>query len=364
MKIYENSFYILGASPREDRHQLMQRADEASLSGGISVEDSVSALMQMNRRIVAELGWLPGAEPAVAASFASYAKTISEGGSAPFPALDGLESPLARANALSVLFEIWPDSLPIYTIGLFRSMDMVLSKITVSDTFALINEDRKKGGWESIPDETAIAGLLEDRIRELSSLVEFRMEHMDIDEKAAMLDKLFSYKDFDLNGQVCRTASNVYTMCIRDEEKILRDKILTDLKNYSERKNFSYAPTIMQIDVEKWCKLTYPLRKMKGPEFLNAALICGIYRHCIVEYFNNSPARAESRTEVRGGRTYTISYKSRGYAANKAEELTVWLIKLFPEQTDLVMRLLDDQKALADVVPAEERNRITIGVFR
>lgn len=358
MKLYDNPFYILDVSPVENRHQLMERADEASLLGGISVEDSVSALMQMNKRIVAELGWFPGADPAAAAVFTAYITTISEGGSASFPSVEGLRSPLAQANALSILFEVWPDSLPLYTIGLCRSLDMLLSKVTVSETFALINEDRKKGGWESIPDEMTLTGPLEDRIRELCSLVESRMEHMDEGDQAKMLYTLLPYPDFDQSGQVYRTVLNVYSMRIHDEEEVLREKILTDLKSYSERKNYYYAPSTMTKDVEKWCKLTAPLRKTVGPVFRNAGIICGLYRQCIIEYFNNAPTSTKTKSKtvnyLNGTRTITLNYQSRENATKDAESLTDWLITQFPEQTELVERLKQDQKTLSEIVPAEE----------
>ncbi len=358
MKLYDNPFYILDVSPVENRHQLMEHADEASLLGGLSVEDSVSTLMQMNKRIVAELGWFPGADPAAAAAFTAYIKTISEGGSASFPSVEGLRSPLAQANALSILFEIWPDSLPLYTIGLCRSLDMLLSKVTVSEIFALINEDRRKGGWESIPDEMTLAGPLEDRIRELCRLVEARWKRISANHQAQVLDMLLSYRDFDKNGQVCRTVSDAYSMHIHDEEESLREQILTALKNYSERKNYLYPPAPMSKDVEKWCKLTVPLRKTVGPVFRNAGIICGLYRQCIVDYFNNAPTSTKTKSKtvsyLNGTRTITLNYQSKENATKDAESLTAWLISQFPEQTELVERLKQDQKTLSEIVPAEE----------
>ena len=130
MGISENPFAILGAAVSDNRRELAERADEAALLGGTAVDDALTSLMQMNRRIAAEVSWFPGTHPKAADAFIVWAKTLSAGQTVPMPPLDGFRSPLAQANALAALFERWPADEPELFMGLCRSMDSVLSQVT------------------------------------------------------------------------------------------------------------------------------------------------------------------------------------------------------------------------------------------
>ena len=171
MKLTENAFAVLGAMPGDDRLVLNEKADEAALLGGEDAEAALNQLMQMNRRISAELSWLPASTADAADSFLAYARALSEGQSAKIPPLDGLGTALAQANALSALFEIWPAEDADMFMGLCRALDRILSQVTAEETLQAINADRMAGGWETIPDVLTLSAPLNDRLRELLSLI-------------------------------------------------------------------------------------------------------------------------------------------------------------------------------------------------
>ena len=93
MGISENPFAILGAAVSDNRRELAERADEAALLGGTAVDDALTSLMQMNRRIAAELAWFPGSDPGTAETFVSYAKAAAANRQEKLPSLEGIGSP-------------------------------------------------------------------------------------------------------------------------------------------------------------------------------------------------------------------------------------------------------------------------------
>ena len=54
MNLQENPFAVLGVSPRDNRHTLLEKADEAALLNGAAVEDALASLLKMNQRVEAD----------------------------------------------------------------------------------------------------------------------------------------------------------------------------------------------------------------------------------------------------------------------------------------------------------------------
>lgn len=60
MSIFDNPFYLLGASPRDDRRTLLRLAEEKALEAGAEAcEDARAALSGPRRRLCAEIRWFP-----------------------------------------------------------------------------------------------------------------------------------------------------------------------------------------------------------------------------------------------------------------------------------------------------------------
>ena len=64
MDILKNPFHILGATTRDNRHNIMELAEERSLlSDADECMEARSILTRPRRRIAAEVAWLPGIDP-------------------------------------------------------------------------------------------------------------------------------------------------------------------------------------------------------------------------------------------------------------------------------------------------------------
>ena len=361
MKLPENPFAILGASPKDSRHALTEKADEAALIGGAQVDEALSALLQPNKRLQAELAYFPGASDDAARAFIEYEAALSDGKQPKMPPLTGLESPLAQANALAAFFSAWPDSRMEYIIGLFRSLNRILEKVNAAETLAYINADRKTGGWEPVADEAVLASPLDDCLRELCQIISTRISGAMTDFGASeMVSNLLNYPDVDGQGTVAKAVTDAYLLRVHDQEESLRERASQIIKNAAGSASSAAKLDEMQHVLEPWCILTNPVRKTDAKTRQAAHSLCHSARECAVTYVNNAPTQSKRLSKTvptfNGSRTITVTYQSKEAAAKKAIEMTKWLIAHFPEQGDLVEQLIEDESTLNAMIRRTEEN--------
>lgn len=64
MDLFDNPFYILGVTPRDDTRKIVELADERSLLSDVDAcKKAKSILTHPHKRIAAEVAWLPGVHP-------------------------------------------------------------------------------------------------------------------------------------------------------------------------------------------------------------------------------------------------------------------------------------------------------------
>lgn len=144
MTVFENPFYILGASMRDNRGRLKALYDEKSLLGGDSCEDAFRRLTSPTRRIEAELRWFPGVPQNRIAEILSRLHRIS--GEASLGGLCRLEGATAPNGELNQLLTLLPrlraESMDAAVLEASRLLDAVRPDAL----FAAINEDRQAAG--------------------------------------------------------------------------------------------------------------------------------------------------------------------------------------------------------------------------
>lgn len=359
MTLSENAFAVLGATPCDNRRILNQKADEAALLGGGDTEAALNQLMQMNRRIAAELRWFPASSPEAADNFLSYARALAEGRQACVPPMLGLGSTLAQANALAALFEIWPAMQKELFIGLCRALDAILSRVNVEETLRAINADRTAGGWETIPDVPTLLGPLNERLRELCAPAAQAAAKLDKSIAATTMKELFGPGGIDVQGNVAEAVSNAYAMRIHEKAEKYNQAIHRQMDEMRAANRANAGSLVsLRSTVDTWCSLTAPLRMRPGEARNEAKSIALGIRNLIVDYVNKSePVQKTKKVNIpifNGYKTLTIQYKSQRDYVDRALQLSIWLMNAFPEQDELRACLSDDIRTLNEILRKEE----------
>lgn len=287
MMLTENAFAVLGAMPSDNRRAIHKKADEAALLGGFDTESALNQLIQMNRRITAELSWPPASSAEASDSFLSYARAVSEGQPARIPSLEGIGSALAQANALAALFEIWPAERPELFSGLCRAPDRILSQVTAGDALQAINAHRTAGGWETVQDTLTLNDPLNERLRELYAPAARAMAKLDQETAASTLKSLYGSTGVDVQGVVAEIIGDAYAMRVHEDADNHKDWILGRL-NDPGRANRIMPGDLdhLRLSTDRWCALTAPLRLKAGQARNDAKTISMGIRNAIVEYVN------------------------------------------------------------------------------
>ncbi|MGN1021815.1 MAG: hypothetical protein ACI4O7_15740 [Aristaeellaceae bacterium] len=351
----ENAFAVLDAMPGDSRRVLNNKADDAALLGGDNTDAALNQLMQMNRRIAAEVRWLPGATAEAASRFLSYNRAIAGGQRAAIPSLDGLGTALAQANALALLFEQWPTDQPELFNGLCRALDGILSQVTVEDTMAAINADRAAGGWEPIPDLSALTTPLEEHLRELCAPAGHAVERMQQSQAAPLLAELLGPNGIDSQGCVAQAICDAYLLKIHEEANSLKAALLLDVQTLINAQQIQLSSfTVMKNRIVKWCALTAPLQRVPGPVRNDMKAIGLGFRNAVVDYVNKSGVVQKTTTVRVLHGTVTINYNSRQEYVNNALDLHNWMLAVFFNHSDVTDQVKEDIRQFRDILKKED----------
>ncbi len=160
MDITENPFYILGASPRDNRVKLKTSADDKSLIVDPNIcSQAFSTLTNPRKRLSAEMAWFPGVVPKRVTELINLLNTHEL---KDLTDIDNLP-PIAKANFIA-------SSLPkLQTLTHYKLADWILKLAYVFDDIkpekllSLINEERIVSGFPEVNDLTVINAEIQER---------------------------------------------------------------------------------------------------------------------------------------------------------------------------------------------------------
>src|ERR1700722_2011232 len=151
-ELNSNPFHVLGATPRDDRHRILELAEERSLTADADVCRQARAdLMNPRNRLAAELAWLP--EPAPLE------------GEEELPAMVHANLSAARWDSLN------PDEPPAGVAAFLCETADILRRVSVAAVLRDINSDRAVSGFPGIASERQLQEELSARLAEIGSIV-------------------------------------------------------------------------------------------------------------------------------------------------------------------------------------------------
>lgn len=165
----KNPFYILEASPVDDRRKLISLADEAKLLSDDNVEEALNQLLHHQRRLDAEINWFPSTAPSQVEQLFAFLKN---GSGRRFPDFR-TGSTLALLNSCRLLLEGWPVKNTGSALALCRSLAVVDVVILPEQVIEEINRDRSRGAFQPLNDLDDIGYHLDSLRRNIAtSLIE------------------------------------------------------------------------------------------------------------------------------------------------------------------------------------------------
>jgi hypothetical protein len=162
MELKQNPFYILQATPRDDRWQLAKLAEDASLSADPDAcQKARSELINPRKRLDAEISWFPGIDPAtvkaLVARLDSDASTLRE--------LKELKeySGLVRFNLLSTGLSRLQESRSAFLVKWVLDIALSFDDINIDTVCKEINKERSASGFPELTDRSWVENELNEK---------------------------------------------------------------------------------------------------------------------------------------------------------------------------------------------------------
>ena len=178
MDLLENPFYILTAKSSDNRQQIMELADERSLS--VDPSDCMRARSELTnpkKRISAEIAWLLGITP----QHIEEALSLLHRSPVDLLKVDGLTS-IARANLLVAGLSRLPDYNAQVVSRWILNISQAFEDISPRKIASLINKERIISGFPEITDDSLLQEALKERRQHYRQIIRFALEKLSQEE--------------------------------------------------------------------------------------------------------------------------------------------------------------------------------------
>src|SRR5690554_6497334 len=174
MDLLQNPFYILNASPRDNRRRIMELADERSLLLDSSeCMEARSELTNPRKRLSAEVAWLPGIGPKRVGDVLS----LLESSPADLLAVDNLSSS-ARANLLAAGLARLSDFSADDVTEWILEIAWAFEDIDPEQLIVILNEERVVSGFPEVYDLSAAEAEIQERRRHYRQVIKSALDSL------------------------------------------------------------------------------------------------------------------------------------------------------------------------------------------
>ncbi|WP_417547014.1 hypothetical protein [Marinobacter segnicrescens] len=341
MDLFDNPFYILGATPRDDRRRILELADEgALLLDAKQCDDARSVLTMPRKRLEAELAWLPGLAPKKAAEILE----IIERNPGNLFSVENV-MPSARCNAVASALDRSHFSEPPVMTDWLLELCWAFEDIDADHLRNVINEERVVSGFPEITDLSVVESGIADRKNHYRQVMRNALDKMnsenlviaitDAIEKATelgeapgpkLLAELVDTYEVEAQDFLAREEENIKFLLTRLEEALELELTDKDLEPIIER--------LCQV-TRNWDFVAQPIQVSLKSRGL--------------------PHEASQRTAY-SVRNMAITLFNDYGKLELAKKITEMLQEVFAEVIDVAERAAEDAGALDDI--AEQRQRL------
>lgn len=341
MDLLQNPFYILTASPRDNRRRIMELADERSLL--LDSNECMAARSELTnprKRLSAEVAGLPGIGPK------RVGEVLAQLESSPTDllAIDKL-SPIARANLLAAGLARLPEYSADDVAEWILAISMSFEDIDPEELSVIINEERVVSGFPEVSDLSAVEAEIQVRRRHYRNVTKSALDNLSPKELVEaitiavesatdlgevhgpiLIDDLVDSYEVEAQGFLDKEEGNI---------KVLVERLWAAVD--AEQSDSTIEPMVSQLIqvVKNWDTVAQPIQvstMSRGLEHDASHRVAGMVRDLAIHMFNEH-----------GKLDFT-------------QQLTNMLQEVFAEVVEVAERTAEDADALDDI--AEQRSRL------
>ncbi len=183
MDLLQNPFHILQATPRDDKHRIMELADEQGLlHDPDACLKARSEITNPRKRLSAEIAWLPGLSPTKVKEALLLLESNPDG----LREMDNLNG-IVRINlmvaGLSRLQNLKPAKIAEWILDISRLFDQLI----VTELYSTINEDRIVSGFSEVTDYSWVESELNNQQQYCKGVIISALDNLPKKERLAAI---------------------------------------------------------------------------------------------------------------------------------------------------------------------------------
>jgi hypothetical protein len=338
--IHQSPFNILGLSTRDNRHRIVEMAEEMSLELEHEIcQKSRSDLTSPRLRLSTEIAWLPGISPQKAKQLLELVQN------SPFSILEEAGLPvLVYLNLLSSAFEIVDVKTPEKDVIKFiLKISELIDDLDYDDILRDINEDRSVSGFPQIKTTEQIEeeltehkryyrNTIKEGLNKLPSLTLVKIVTDVVDlvtdngesQSSEFIGDLVDIYQVEAQGFLQQEAENIIKLVSQISGKATKNKSSVDIR----------IDKLMKMTTT-WDLIAQPIQlvaKSRGIDHKESMDVAYAIRNLSIELFN------------------------KHNLLSHAQRLTELLQELFSELPELLETVDDDADALEEIESTREDN--------
>jgi hemerythrin-like domain-containing protein len=345
MDLLQNPFYILNASPRDNRRRIMELADERSLLlDSNECMEARSDLTNPRKRLSAEIAWLPGIGPKRAGELLS----LIESSPTELLGIDSLSS-IARANLLSAGLARLDDHNSDDIVEWILNIAWAFEDLDPDELSVIINEERVVSGFPEASDTSSVEAEIQERRRHYRQTIKAALDNLSPKElvKAVTVAVESATDDGEEHGPILIAdlvdSYEVEAQGFLDTEEKNISALVAKLRAVvdSEHPDAVLSPLVKQLIqvVKNWDAVAQPIQvsaKSRGLDHDASHRVANLVRSLAIHMFNEHGK------------------------LDFSQQLTNMLQEVFAEVGEVAERTAEDADALAEI--AEEQIRYVEGL--
>lgn len=346
MELLQNPFHILTATPRHNRQQLIELADERSLLiDAHDCDEARSYLINPRKRLSAEIAWLPG----IGLKRTGEVLSLLKSSPTELLNLDKLPS-ISRANLLAAglthLFDSKTDDIDI--ISWILAIAVSFEDINPENVMMIINEERIVSGFPEISDISIIETEIQERRRYYRHVIKSALDNLSSKELVTAITAavVLATDDGDEPGPILISdLVDSYEVSIQEfmekEERTINDLVEKLQRSVDAgQSDYLLTPMVNQLIsvVKNWDMVVQPIQvssKGRGLDHDASHRVAGVIRDLAIYMFN-----AHGKLEY-------------------SQQITRLLLEVFAEVSEVAERAAEDADTLKGIEAqrVEEKNR-------
>lgn len=332
-----NPFSILGATTRDNRHKIVELAEEKSLFLDSDIcTKARSDLTTPRNRLAVEMAWLPGVSPKRAATLVDALHTHIDSlkGETSVPAL-------ANANLLAAAFELLDPDMAAelwcdWIVNFAHTVDMIKPE----DVLREINEDRSVSGFPEVKGVEQIEVELRERRRHYTDTIKTALDGLESMKLVEVITDVVAQTTESGEDHAPQLVHELVDRYETEANRYLQPeaenikKLIDAIREAAAKSEAAAKPLLERLDqmVRKWDAIAQPIQLSMKAQGLDHDL---------------------SHDVAWGMRSLAVDLFNKHDMLDIATRLNQTLQELFTELPSVIERLNEDSEALEDI----DRNR-------